>query len=56
MGRNWAILEPIWPASERPESLRDPEWIESQSIGDLMALHKVYVPKERTKGARAGYW
>ena len=32
-GPNWAILEPIWPASERPEALRDPEWIENNREG-----------------------
>ena len=34
-GQNWAILEPIWPASERPEALRNPSWIESQSIEEI---------------------
>ena len=53
MGKNRAILEPIWPASERLESLRDPEWIESQSIGDLMALHKVYQKKEQKEQGQA---
>ena len=41
-GQNWAILEHIWPAFERPVALQDPEWIEQQTIGDLMQLHKVY--------------
>ena len=26
-GPNWAILEHIWPANERPEALYDPDWI-----------------------------
>ena len=52
-GPNWAILEPIWPASERPEALRDPEWIEKQSIGDLMTLQKVYQKKEQRDQGQA---
>ena len=40
-GPNWAILEGIWPASERPPALQDMEWVEKQTIGDLMTLHKV---------------
>ena len=52
-GKNWAILEPIWPASERPEALRDPERIEAQSIGDLMQLHKVYQKKEKQEQGTA---
>merc|ERR1711954_497585 len=49
----WAILEPIWPANERPEALRDAEWIESQTIGDLMQLHKVYQKKEQKEQGQA---
>ena len=52
-GPNWAILEHIWPANERPESLRDAEWIEKQTIGDLMTLHKVYLKKEQKEQGQA---
>ena len=52
-GRNWLILETIWPAAERPEALLDPEWIEDQSIGDLMQLHKVYSKKEQKEQGQA---
>ena len=52
-GPNWAILEHIWPALERPEALRDHDWIEKQSIGDLMQLHKVYLKKEQKEQGQA---
>ena len=41
------ILEGIWPSSERPEAMRDPDWVEDQSIGDLMQLQKAYAKKEQ---------
>ena len=46
-GPNWDILESFWPANERPASLQDPNWIERQSIGDLMSLHKMFLKKEQ---------
>ena len=52
-GPNWAVLENIWPSVERPVSLQDPEWIEKQSIGDLMALQKVYLKKEQREQGQA---
>ena len=52
-GKNWTILETIWPANERPEALQDPEWIENQTIGDLMALQKVYLKKETKEQGQA---
>ena len=52
-GQNWAIVEHIWPAHERPKALRNPEWIEAQSIGDLMQLHKVYSKKEQKEQGHA---
>ena len=46
-GANWSILENIWPESERPiGALRDRDWIEKQSIGDLMSLQKAMTKKE----------
>ena len=32
-GPNWSVLENIWPANERPESLQDPIGLKSNLLG-----------------------
>ena len=52
-GPMWSLLEPIWPASERPAALRDPTFIEQQNIGSLMKLHSAYMKKEKQDTGQA---
>ena len=52
-GANWALLEPIWPATERPETLQDPEYLEKMDIGVLMKLHTAYSAREKQQTGQA---
>ena len=52
-GPNWTILETIWPANERPAALQDRDWVEGQTLGDLLALQKAMNKKEQRETGQA---
>ena len=52
-GPIWSLLEPIWPAAERPATLQDPDFIEQQTITGLMKLHSAYAKKEKQETGQA---
>ena len=53
-GHNWAILETIWPATERPGGpLTNKKYIESMPITALLDLYKIHAEQEKKEAGQA---